>query len=56
MKNKQPAIGTKMSAKALEYLKNNEEVTRVTGEECAGRNEGGCEKSDEWTTLPILDK
>lgn len=40
MKNTQPAIGAKMSAKALEYLKNNEEVTRVTGVECAGRNGG----------------
>lgn len=56
MKNTQPAIGAKMSAKALEYLKNNEEVTRVTGVECAGRNGRGREKSDEWTTLPILDK
>lgn len=41
LKNTQPAIGAKMSAKALEYLKNNEEVTRVTGVECAGRNGRG---------------
>lgn len=49
-------IGAEMSAKALEHLKNNE-VTGVTGVECARRNVGGRgKKSDEWTTLPILDK